>query len=144
MKDKPITPAQLKALQTIFSRKGWDSQERHAFINHYTSGRTASSKGLTMFEAQRLLKEFNGLSTEERAVRQAKNLMKSIYWLSLQINFLNKGYESDCEEERLMNYAKLNKFCRERTAARKNLTHMSLEELAATKKQLESIMRKQG
>lgn len=145
MLERLITPAQLKALQTIFSRKGWDTEERHGFIQSFTYGRTASAKELTMTEAKQLLTMFGVFAKEEcnKQTNDAKKVLGSIYHLSLKIDFLNKGYTSDTKEERQMNYAKINKFCRERSAVKKNVQDMSLMELQAVKRQLESIARKQ-
>lgn len=144
MKDKPISKAQLKALQVLFSRKGFGEEERHEFIENFTSGRTRSTKELTMLEAQQLFREFGFHSTglKQQQADEAKQVVKAIYYLSLKIEFLNKGFRSDTEEERQMNYAKINKFCRGRSAARKNIQEMSLEELKQVKKQLEKIARK--
>lgn len=144
-KDQPITSAQIKALQVVFSRKGFTSDDRHDFISGYTGGRTSSTRELTMTEAAQLFRSLGGMSNQEKQERQekARKLVGSIYKLSLQINFLNKGYDNRNPDDFEMNKAKLNKFCRERTAAHKNLTGMTLEELTATKKQLESILRKQ-
>lgn len=144
-RDKSITPAQLKALQVVFSRKGFSQEDRHEFIANYTSGRTSSTKELTIEEAIKLFKALGGVSNEEKKERQekAKKLVGAIYKLSLQIDFLNKGYDTDNPEDFEMNKAKLNKFCRERTAAHKPVSQMTLEELSATQKQLESIAKKQ-
>ena len=145
-RDQSITPAQIKALQVLFSRKGFSQEDRHEFISNYTSGRTSSTKELTLNEATRLFQSLGGVSNLDKQVRaeKARKLVGALYKLSLQISFLNKGYDNQNPDDFEMNKAKLNKFCRERTAAHKNITGMTLEELTATKKQLESIIRKQN
>jgi hypothetical protein len=144
-RDNPITPTQVKALQAIFSRKGFSTEDRHEFIANYTGNRTSSTKELTVSEAAQLFEALGGVSSKEKQERQekARKLVGAIYKLSLRIDFLNKDYDTGDPDDFEMNKAKLNKFCRERTKARKNITQMTLEELAATKQQLESILRKQ-
>lgn len=144
--DQTITPSQIKALQTLFSKKGFGKEERAEFIHNYTNGRTSSTKELTIGEAKMLLKEFGVLSEEEKRkkIEQAKKTVGAIYFISLQIDFLNKGFSNDNEADFEMNKAKINQFCRERSAAKKPIAQMTLEELKATKKQLESIARKQN
>lgn len=145
MRNQPITPAQIKALQVLFSRKGFSQEDRHEFIANYTGGRTASTKELTSLEATQLFKSLGGESNKVKTLRQekARQMVGIIYGLSLKIDFLNKDYDTDDPIEFEMNKAKLNTWCRARTAAKKDITKMSLEELEATRKQLESILRKQ-
>lgn len=58
-KDKPISVQQLKALHATFHRIGMDDDARHGCIYEFTSGRTASSRELTMHEARQLLERLN-------------------------------------------------------------------------------------
>lgn len=145
MRDKPITHAQIKALQAIFSQKGFSQEDRHEFIANYTDGRTASTKELTSLEATQLFRSLGGESNKVKALRQenARRLVGIIYGLSLKIDFLNKDYDTDDPVEFEMNKAKLNLWCRTKTKAKKDIAKMSLEELEATRKQLEAILRKQ-
>lgn len=140
--DKPITAQQVKALHAVFRQAGMDEENRRNFLSHLTDGRTTSTKGLTMQEANRIL---DGFSREQREhlQREAKQVCKQIYSLSFRISFLNKGFGSDTVEEFEMNKAKINVFCRQRTRFRKNLTEMTLGELKEVKKQMEAIARKE-
>mgnify|MGYP000497134447 CR=1 FL=1 len=54
-KDKQISVQQLKALHATFHRIGMDDDARHGCIYEFTSGRTVSSRELTMHEARQLL-----------------------------------------------------------------------------------------
>lgn len=146
MKEQLITSAQLKAMQTIFSRNGWNSEERHEFIENYTDGRTSSTKELTFSEVKALLRSFNGNeATEQRhQQKEAKELVAAINKLSYGISFLNKGFSSDNIDDRKMNYAKINLFCRNRTVFRKDLTKMSVEELKEVHKQFEALHHKEN
>ena len=57
--DKPISAQQLKALHATFHRIGMDDEARHGCIYEFTSGRTESSRELTMQEARQLLERLN-------------------------------------------------------------------------------------
>lgn len=142
MKEKTVSPQQLKALHATFHTMGYDDDDRHDFISQYTDGRTASTKELTFNEARNLLEQLNGKRNKQRQ-EEAKAVCRSIYALSLRISFLNKDYGNDTSEEFEMNKAKINVFCRTRTKSRKNLTVMTLEELKDVKKQMEAIARKE-
>ena len=58
-KDKSISAQQLKALHATFHRIGMDDEARHGCIYEFTSGRTESSRELTMREARQLLERLN-------------------------------------------------------------------------------------
>ena len=142
MKEKTVSPQQLKALHATFHSMGYDDEDRHDFISQYTNGRTSSTKELTMSEARNMLEQLNGKQSKQRQ-EEAKTICRSIYALSLRISFLNKDFGNETREEFEMNKAKINVFCRTRSKARKNLTLMTLEELKDVKKQLEAIARKE-
>ena len=140
-KDKPISPQQLKALQTTFRSKGFDDEERHDFVSQFTEGRVNSTKELTFSEAKLMLSRLNESDTKkkEREHAESLNLVKAIFKLSFDISFLNKGFSNDTVEDLEMNKAKLNMFARSKSASHKNVTGMGLTELKAFKKQLEAI-----
>lgn len=142
MKDRPITPQQVKALHAQFRRMGFNDEDRHALIHEFTSGRTDSTAGLTKTEAGQLLSRFSREETEYRR-GQARALVKQIFSLSFRISCLNKNYTNDTEADFEMNKAKINQFCRTRSKFRKNLTEMSLEELKEVKRQFEAMARKE-
>lgn len=139
---KLITPTQLKALQTIFSRMGMSKDDRHDFVSQYTEGRTTSSRDLTMSEAIQLLKSFDARSREVNQA-ETRKLLSAIYHLSFKISFLNQGFSSETEEDKQMNYAKINRFTRTRSKCRKAVNEMNLIELRDTKKQFEALAGKE-
>lgn len=145
--ERTITPQQLKALHAWFTRAGWDADARHDFIETMTGGRTRSTRELTMREASDLLKRIN-TDYEERVKslmqQEARALLRSIYHLSMQISFLNKGFASDTPEDREMNKAKVNQWARNKTKYRKDISRMTVNELRDVKQQLEAIVRKEG
>ena len=144
--ERTITPQQLKALHAWFTRVGWDAEQRHDFIETMTDGRTRSTRELTMREASDLLKRIN-TDYEERVKplmqQEARALLRSIYHLSMQISFLNKGFSSDTLEDREMNKAKINQWARNKTKYRKDISRMTVNELQDVKRQLEAIARKE-
>lgn len=148
-KNKPITPQQLKALQTCFSRMGFDTEARHEFVSQFTDGRTQSSRELTFDEARNMLEKLNGNQSkqaEEKAKmiqQEARTVVGQIYGLSLKISFLNRDFNLETPEDFEMNKAKINVFARKSSACHKDMTKMTLEELKAFKKQLEAILHKE-
>lgn len=145
IKDKLITPGQMKALHATFRRIGMDDEARHGCIHEFTSGRTQSSKDLTMREAQQLLDRLNPMDDKAKALqrKEAQLVFRDIYRLSFLIPQLNQGFTSDSEEEYQMNVAKLNLWAQKYTKVRKDVTRMALWELQDTKKQLEAFMRRE-
>lgn len=145
-KNKTITPLQLRALHAACRTARLDEDARHSLIHSFTSGRTSSSKDLTFDEARTIISRLNKVKDDRLREYQRKEgakLCRSIYALSFDISFLNKGFSSDTEEEKQMNLAKLNVFARGRSKARKNITQMDLDELDDLKRQLEAIARKE-
>ena len=142
MKERPVTPQQIKALQAQFHKMGFSEEDRHGFISQFTSGRTDSTAGLTKEEAGLLLTRFNR-EAADRVRKEARALVKQIFSLSFRISCLNRNYTNETPEDFEMNKAKINQFCRTRSKFRKNLTEMSLAELKEVKRQFEAMARKE-
>lgn len=142
MKERPITPQQIKALHAQFRQMGFSDEDRHGFISNFTSGRTESTGGLTKDEAGLLLTRFNREKTD-RIRQEARKIVKSIFSLSFRIGCLNRGFTNDTPEDYEMNKAKINQFCREHSKFRKPLTEMTLTELKEVKRQFEAMARKE-
>lgn len=145
-KNKPITPQQLKALHATFHRIGMDDDARHECIYAFTSGRTESSKELTMDEACLLMSRLNEDDEQMRRmlIEEARTLCRSIYYLSTRISFLNKDFPTDTQEDFEMNKAKIDVWARKYSRFRKNIRQMNVSELREVKKQLEAIARKEN
>ena len=142
MKERPVTPQQIKALQAQFYKMGFSEEDRHGFISQFTSGRTNSTAGLTKEEDALLLSRFNKESADH-VRKEARALVKQIFSLSFRISCLNRNYTNETPEDFEMNKAKINQFCRTRSKFRKNLTEMSLKELKEVKRQFEAMARKE-
>lgn len=145
-KDTLITPQQLKALHAAFRANGMDDDARHGCIYSFTSGRTSSSKELTMDEARLLISRLKGEDEQMRKMllEEARALLRSIYYLSTQISFLNKDFPTDTQEDFEMNKAKIDVWARKYSRFHKNIRQMNVEELRQVKKQLEAIARKEN
>lgn len=145
IKEKPITPQQLKALHATFHRLRMDDDARHECIYAFTSGRTESSKELTMDEARLLMSRLNEDDEQMRRmlIEEARTLCRSIYYLSTRISFLNKDFPTDTQEDFEMNKAKIDVWARRYSRFRKNIRQMNVSELREVKKQLEAIARKE-
>lgn len=146
IKEKPITPQQLKALHATFHRLGMDDDARHECIYAFTSGRTESSKELTMDEARLLMSRLNEDDEQMRRMllEEARTLCRSIYYLSTRISFLNKDFPTDTQEDFEMNKAKIDVWARRYSRFHKNIRQMNVSELREVKKQLEAIARKEN
>lgn len=77
--------ATIKKLQTIFSKKGMTTEQRHQVIYHFTNGRTESSKSLTPTEINSLCEALNGISknktTDIQLDKKRKRLLAAIFGL---------------------------------------------------------------
>lgn len=138
MEAKPISSAQLKKVQTMFSKLGFEREDKQGIISSLTKDRTTSTKGITFDEAKYLINYLVGKAEPDRAAYRAEcgNIVKQIYHLSYEVG-MSYG---DTPEDKLMNCAKINKFCRERGTVKKNITEMNLVELKKTKKQFEAML----
>lgn len=140
---KPITPAQLKKIQTMFTRIGFDKEDKVHTISNLTNGRATSTKDITFNEAAYLINRLTGKSEPAKATKrndtqkEARDMVRCIYRVAYDIGMCY----GDTPEDKLMNCAKINKFCRERGTVKKNITEMSLPELKKTKKQFEAILK---
>ncbi|WPC10895.1 hypothetical protein LEQ04_11545 [Riemerella anatipestifer] len=53
--------ATIKKLQTLFSKKGFNTDERHEVIYEFTNGRTSSSRELSTRELEDLCNALEGI-----------------------------------------------------------------------------------
>lgn len=143
MEAKPITPAQLKKIQTMFTKLGFEKEDKVAMIEHLTNGRATSTKDISFDEAKYLINFLIGQTEPDKSQRKkdnqdaAKSEVKAIYRLANEIGMCY----GDTTEDKLMNCAKINKFCRERGTVKKNISEMTLAELKKTHKQFEAMLR---
>lgn len=135
---KPLSPAQLKKIQTMFTKLGFEPEDKQGIISTLTKGRATSTKDITIEEAKILINYLMGKTDQKKEAYQTecRDIVKQIYHLSYEVG-MSYG---DTPEDKLMNCAKINKFCRERGTVKKNITEMNLTELKKTKKQFEAML----
>lgn len=133
---KPITPGQIKIVQTLFSKIGFDKEDRRAVISQLTGNRASSTKDITFGEAKYLIAYLKG---EIKPPKESKELHYKIFNQIYYYSYLSGICYGDTEEDRLMNIAKINKFCKERGTVKKELSEMTLFEMKRTLKQFISI-----
>lgn len=140
MDKKMITSAQMKKIHTMFSLLEIEKESKKRMILSLTDKRTISVKNLTFEEAKFLILYLDEKSGEFKTdlMRQCRKEVASIYHISYLIGMCY----GDTEDDKLMNIAKINMFCRERGTVKKNISEMNLTELKKTKRQFEAILDK--
>ena len=142
MATRMISKAQITKIQTMLSRLGFSAEDRHELISTLTHNRTSSTKDLTSKEATYLINYLNGrispksVQEQQEYQEQCKNEVAAIYRLSYMVG-MSYG---DTWEDKMMNIAKINRFCRERGTVKKNITEMTLPELKRTRTQFEAML----
>lgn len=137
MVETQITPAQIRKIQTLFTRFGFGREDKKGIILRLTRNRASSTKDITKTEAMYLIDYLEGNDEVKKAYKK-KCLaeVKSIYRLSYEIGMCY----GETYEDKMMNIAVINKFCRERGTVKKNIKEMDLKELKKTKKQFEAML----
>ena len=122
----------------MFTKLGFEPEDKQGIISTLTKGRATSTKDITIEEAKILINYLMGKTDQKKEAYQAecRDIVKQIYHLSYEVG-MSYG---DTPEDKLMNCAKINKFCRERGTVKKNITEMNLTELKKTKKQFEAML----
>lgn len=142
MATRIISKAQITKIQTMLSRLGFSAEDRYELISTLTHNRTSSTKDLTSKEATYLINYLNGrispksVQEQQEYQEQCKNEVAAIYRLSYMVG-MSYG---DTWEDKMMNIAKINRFCRERGTVKKNITEMTLPELKRTRTQFEAML----
>ena len=142
MATRIISKAQITKIQTMLPRLGFSAEDRSELISTLTHNRTSSTKDLTSKEATYLINYLNGrispksVQEQQEYQEQCKNEVAAIYRLSYMVG-MSYG---DTWEDKMMNIAKINRFCRERGTVKKNITEMTLPELKRTRTQFEAML----
>lgn len=127
---KTITPAQLKMIHTLLSKQGL-SDMKSDLVFSFSDGRTQSSRELTLIEAKNFIQYLKDTDA-------CSYIIKRIYHLG----YLAGIIYGETAEDKAMNTAKLNMFCKERGAVKKPLHQQTVKELKRTVKQFEAIISK--
>ena len=125
-----ITYPQLKIIHTLLGEL--ELRDRKSEIVYsFTEGRTESSREMTMKEAKDLIEWLKG--SQER-----NNLVSRIWHLAYEMEIIVPGDQN----EKMMNRAKLDTFCKERGTVKKGISMQSLKEIKRTLKQFEAMYKK--
>jgi len=133
--NKPISPAQIKAIHALLNEKGL-LDEKRTIIHSISSGRTESTKELTFEEAKTLIIFLKEDTTE------IDNKKRTIYKAIWNIAWSMEIIYGNTEEDYQMNRVKLNMFCRQRGTVKKNLSDMDYTELKKTHRQFEAMFKR--
>ena len=126
---KTATQPQIAKIHVLLNNLGITKQKVEIVYN-LTSGRTESTKDLTIDEARRLIINLAEYDPRERQ----KSL---IFSLAYQAGII---YGSSADDKK-MNAAKLNMFLKERGAVKKDLNAMNYSDLVKTHRQFEAIVK---
>ena len=133
--EKPVTPAQIKKVHVLLHLKGL-MEEKESLVKSLTSGRTCSTKELTLSEAKYMI---SFLSGQGDVLAESKlNVYKAIWKIAWIMGIIYGETDDDCQ----MNKAKLNMFCRQRGTVKKNLSEMDIYELKKTHRQFKAMYQK--
>jgi len=127
---KPITPKQLKLIHTLLSQQGL-MELKPGLCLSFSDNRTFSSKELTSDEASAFITYLK--DNDER-----KTYIKRIWHLAYKSGIIY----GDTEDDKHINAAMLDVFCKSRGTVKKAINSQSLTELKRTVKQFESIAEK--
>lgn len=122
-----ISPAQLRKLHAKLNELSLMDLKRD-IIADCTDGRTTSSRELTFSEGKCLIEALNDSDERQRQIR-------AIYHLAYETGVIY----GDSDDDKRMNTAKLNLFCRKRGTVKKDIALQSLSELKRTHRQFERI-----
>ena len=70
MTAKPLSPAQLKKIQTMFGKLGFEPEDKQGIISSLTNGRATSTKDITFDEAKYLINYLVGQAEPDKVTYQ--------------------------------------------------------------------------
>jgi hypothetical protein len=132
---KPVTNAQIGKIHVLLSQRGLTDRKK-IMVYSVSDGRTESTKELTRYEAKRLIAFL--LDEKEEIILKMKVLMDSVWEIAREMGMIYGETEDDYQ----MNKAKLNMFCRQRGAVKKNFTEMNFFDMQKIHRQFEAMYRK--
>lgn len=124
---KMITTPQLKKIHTLLRQLGlMDSKQE--IVHSFTEGRTESSREMTLQEAKCLIDWLEDSQERTKVIRR-------IWHLAYEMEIIVPGDP----DEKAMNIAKLDSFCKERGTVKKAISAQDLKEVKRTAKQFEAM-----
>lgn len=84
---KLLSPAQLKKIQTMFAKLGFEPEDKQGIISSLTKGRVTSTKDITFEEAKVLINYLMGKTDQKKEAYQAecRDIVRQIYHLSYEV-----------------------------------------------------------
>lgn len=125
-----ITTPQLKKIHTLLGQLGL-MERKPELVHGFTEGRTESCRDMTLSEAKALIEWLEG--SKERT-----NVIRRIWHLAYEMGIIVPGDQN----EKAMNVARLDAFCKERGTVKKAISAQSLKEVKRTAKQFEAMYKK--
>lgn len=125
-----ITKPQLTIIHTLLSQLG-KMEYKPELVSSFTGGRTDSCREMYLQEAKELIGYLKG--SQER-----QTVVKRIWFMAYEMNIITPGNR----EEKAMNAAKLDAFCKQRGTVKKTIDLQTLPELKRTAKQFEAMYKK--
>jgi len=133
--EKSVTAAQIKKIHILLRERNlMDKKEK--LLLEFSDEWAVSTKDLTRVEAKRLI---TFLTKELDEIEgKMKGLANSIWKIAWDMGIIY----GNTEDDRKMNIAKLNMFCRQRGTVKRNLTEQSFGELKKTHRQFKAMYNK--
>jgi hypothetical protein len=127
---KPITPEQLKCLNTLISKQGISKDDKMIMVSGFSEGRVTSSKDLFFNEALAMIKHLKEFDLNDKMRKKTFSLAyeAGIIW-------------GDSWEEKKMNAIALDKFILEKGTVKKKLNAMNKAELIKVVSQFQQIVK---
>jgi hypothetical protein len=125
---KPITPEQLKCLNTIVSKQGISKEEKMTIVSGFSNGRVTSSKDLLFSEAVAMIKHLKEFDPNDK-------MRKKVFALAYEAGIIY----GETLEDKKMNAAKLDAFLLTSGTVKKKLIALNRQELIKAVSQFEQM-----
>ena len=113
----PITPQQIKIIHTLLNKIGI-MRDKKFLVNHWTDGRTESTKGMTTIEARKFIDSL-------KRNKPFDVMRKKIIAIAYDIGMIY----GNSDEDKKMNMAKIDSFLKARGTVKKTLNNLDFYEL---------------
>ena len=129
----PITPAQLKRINTIISKRGIDKDTKAMMVEGFTAGRSTSSKDLYFAEADAFLKHLQHNDPNRDAAEKMRR--KMLYYAH------EMGWHTYKNGKFVADVQRVDKWCLQFGYVKRKLDNYSYEELPKLVSQFAAVYR---
>jgi hypothetical protein len=130
---KPITPAQLKLLNTLVSKMHIPKDEKAMMVEGFSDGRCTSSKDLFSSEAIEIIKHLKSFDPEES---KATKMRKKIFYYAHEMHWQIKK-----DGKLLIDPKRVDDWCIKYSYLKKKLDRYTYKELPKLVSQFENVYR---